>query len=121
MKTSKTVAIAAFLTCALMGLSACGNGKTLIGFDTDLAKKVGEKLGVNVKFQEIVWEQKEIELSSKSIDLIWNGFTITEERKSALSFSIPYMVNKQVVVSKKSQSELMGSTAYKVAVEAGSA
>jgi len=74
-----------------------------------------------VAFQEIVWEQKEIELSSKNIDLIWNGFTITEERQQALSFSIPYMVNKQVVVGKNSQTALSGSTAYKVAVEAGSA
>jgi len=121
MKYTKTVAVSAILSASLMALSACGTTKTLKGFDIDLAKKVGDELGVKVAFQEIVWEQKEIELSSKNIDLIWNGFTITEERQQALSFSIPYMVNKQVVVGKNSQTALSGSTAYKVAVEAGSA
>lgn len=121
MKLTKTLLAVAILSSSVLALSACGKSKTLVGFDTDLAKKVGEELGISVSFQEIVWEQKEIELSSKNIDLIWNGFTITEERKQALSFSMPYMVNKQVVVSKNSQSELIGSTAYKVAVEAGSA
>src|SRR5574344_889320 len=103
MKYTKTVAVSAILSASLMALSACGTTKTLKGFDIDLAKKVGDELGVKVAFQEIVWEQKEIELSSKNIDLIWNGFTITEERQQALSFSIPYMVNKQVVVGKNSQ------------------
>lgn len=121
MKYTKTVAVSAILSASLMALSACGTTKTLKGFDIDLAKKVGDELGVKVAFQEIVWEQKEIELSSKNIDLIWNGFTITEERKQNLAFSIPYMVNKQVVVAKKSVETLDSTASYKVAVEAGSA
>ncbi|MFA6867411.1 MAG: transporter substrate-binding domain-containing protein [Clostridia bacterium] len=73
----------------------------LIGFDTDLAKKVAAKLGLDIEFIEIVWETKEIELRTNKIDLIWNGLTITDERSSSMEMSAPYMKNKQVAVIRK--------------------
>ncbi len=72
----------------------------LIGFETEFAKAVCEKLGVTAKFVEINWDTKEIELNAKSIDCIWNGMTITDERLANMSISVPYMQNKQVMVSK---------------------
>ncbi len=72
----------------------------LIGFETEFAKAVGEKLGLQVEFQVIDWNSKETELASKNIDCIWNGMTITEERAENMQISIPYMENKQVVVVK---------------------
>lgn len=79
---------------SLIGLVSCGSAdEQLIGFDIDLAKAVGENLGVDVRFQEIQWDKKEIELSSDQIDLIWNGLNITEERREAMEISSPYMVN----------------------------
>ena len=75
------------------------------GFDTELAIAVCEKLGVTPEFVEIDWDAKEIELNSKNIDCIWNGFTITEERKENISFTKPYIENKQVVVIKKADAE----------------
>lgn len=72
----------------------------LIGFETEFAKAVCEKLGVKAKFVEINWDSKEIELSGKNIDCIWNGMTITDERIENMSLSVPYMQNKQVMVSK---------------------
>lgn len=65
----------------------------LIGFDTELAKAVCEKLGVEVEFIEINWDSKEIELNSKNIDAIWNGMCITEERKQNMSMSRPYLLS----------------------------
>ena len=75
------------------------NGE-LVGFETEFAKAVGEKLGIEVKFQEIDWNAKETELASKNIDCIWNGMTITPERSENMQISIPYMENKQAVVVK---------------------
>ena len=75
------------------------NGE-LIGFETEFAKAVCEKIGVTPVFQEINWDAKEVELSSKNIDCIWNGMTITEERAENMQISIPYMENKQAVVVK---------------------
>ena len=75
------------------------NGE-LVGFETEFAKAVGAKLGIEIEFQEIDWNSKETELASKNIDCIWNGMTITPERAENMQISIPYMENKQAVVVK---------------------
>ena len=69
-----------------------------IGFDADMARKVAEKLGVQVQFVEIDWDGKIMELDSKSIDVVWNGMTLTDEVKAAMECSVPYCNNAQVVV-----------------------
>lgn len=75
------------------------------GFDTELAEAVCAKLGVTPEFIEIDWDTKEVELNAKNLDCIWNGFTITEERKENISFSKPYIENKQVVVIRKADAQ----------------
>ena len=82
-----------------------------VGFDTDFAKAVCEKLGVEPDFIEINWDTKEVELNAKSIDCIWNGFTITDERKENIEFSKPYIENKQVVVIKQANKDKFTDTA----------
>jgi polar amino acid transport system substrate-binding protein len=72
----------------------------IVGYDVDLAKEVCSRLGVELVLQPIDWNAKEQELNTGEIDCIWNGFTITEERKQALTFSPPYLKNAQVVVVK---------------------
>ncbi len=76
------------------------NDNKLIGFETEFATAVCEKLGVKPKFVEINWNTKEVELQAKSIDCIWNGMTINDERLANMSISVPYMQNKQVMVYK---------------------
>ncbi|WP_010676800.1 amino acid ABC transporter substrate-binding protein [Bacillus timonensis] len=71
----------------------------IVGFDIDYAKAAAEKMGVEVKFQPIDWKTKESELSSGRIDLIWNGYTITDERKEKVLFTKPYLKNAQVIVT----------------------
>ena len=93
------------------------------GFDTELAKMVCEKLGVTPDFVVINWETKEVELNAKTIDCIWNGLTITEERQQNMAITIPYVQNAQVVVMKSGSNytgtaSLIGKT---VCAEAGSA
>lgn len=70
----------------------------IVGFDIDYARAAVEKMGYEVKFQPIDWKAKESELSSGRIDLIWNGYTITDERKEKVLFTKPYLENSQVVV-----------------------
>lgn len=69
-----------------------------IGFDTELAKAVCAELGVKPVFQKIDWTKKFVELESKNIDAIWNGFTVSEERKAETDFSVSYLYNKQIAV-----------------------
>ena len=94
----------------------------LIGFDTELAKAVCEKLGVEVEFIEINWDSKEIELNSKNIDAIWNGMCITEKRKQNMSMSRPYLYNTQAMVMKADkEADIMADIAGKyVVAEQGS-
>ena len=82
----------------------------LIGFDIELAKAVATKLGITVEFKVINWNTKEAELSSKAIDCIWNGMTITDERKAEMEVSIPYMNNKQVAVIRKEDADKYKTT-----------
>lgn len=73
----------------------------LVGFDIDLATAVFDEAGVKVKFQPIEWSMKETELNNGTIDVIWNGYTITPERKEKVAFSNTYLKNEQVLVSLK--------------------
>ena len=74
-----------------------------IGFDIDLANALFEKYGIKVEWQAINWDLKETELKNGNIDLIWNGYSKTEERESVVQFTKQYMVNEQVIVVKKSK------------------
>lgn len=71
----------------------------IVGFDIDLARAAAEYMGVEVQFQPIDWKTKETELSSGRIDLIWNGYTITDERKEKVNFTKPYLENAQVIAT----------------------
>ena len=73
------------------------------GFDIDLANAVFEKYGIKVQWQAINWDLKETELKNGNIDLIWNGYSKTDERESIVQFTKQYMVNEQVIVVKKSK------------------
>ena len=114
-----------FLLLAAVTLAACGNGATadtpktitigmdetfapmgflddnneVVGFDVDLAKETLSRLGYEVEFQSIDWAMKETELNTNNIDLIWNGYTITAERKEKVAFSDAYLQNSQIIVT----------------------
>lgn len=100
------------------------NGE-LTGFDTEFARAVCEKLGVEPEFVVIDWDNKFLELESKSIDCIWNGMTITEEAKLNASVSNAYVKNAQVVVMNKDKAADYKTAEdmkeLKFAAEAGSA
>jgi polar amino acid transport system substrate-binding protein len=88
----------------------------IVGYDVDLAKEVARRIGVELVLQPIDWNAKEQELNTGEIDCIWNGFTITEERKQNLNFTPPYLKNAQVVVVKgnspvQTLKDLTGKTA----------
>ncbi|MEK4701906.1 amino acid ABC transporter substrate-binding protein [Solibacillus sp. FSL R7-0668] len=73
----------------------------IVGFDIDYARAAADQMGVEVEFQPIDWKTKEVELASSRIDLIWNGYTITDERKEKVLFTEPYLENAQVVMTLK--------------------
>ena len=71
-----------------------------IGFDADMATAFAESIGVKPEFVEIDWDNKILELDGKTVDCLWNGMTLTDEVKSAMSTSNAYCNNAQVVIVK---------------------
>ena len=71
------------------------------GFDLDLAKEVCQRNGWTFVPKPIDWAAKDAELNAGTIDCIWNGFTITDERKDQYTWSEPYVQNKQLILVKK--------------------
>ena len=96
-----------------------------IGFDADMAREIGDALGVEVQFTVIEWGNKLLELENKSIDCAWNGMTITDEITNGASATNPYAKNAQVVVVKKDVADQYSTVEslkdLLVAVEDGSA
>ena len=107
------------------------NGNWL-GFDTEFALAVGERLGMEVEFQIIDWGRKFLELQAGTIHAIWNGMTANvvdsvtgRQRYEDVDFTYSYMLNQQAVVIRASRinefmslDDLLGKT---VAAETGSA
>ncbi|MGO5335244.1 transporter substrate-binding domain-containing protein [Bilifractor sp. LCP19S3_H10] len=96
-----------------------------IGFDADLAREVGKDLGVEVKFVEIDWDNKILELDNKSIDVVWNGMTLTDEVTKSMACTNAYLNNAQVVVVPEDKADKYQTVDslkdLSFAVEAGSA
>lgn len=94
----------------------------IVGFDIDIAKAVCEKLGMEMKLQQISWASKEQELNSGNIDCIWNGFAYTEERAATMTLTENYIKGENYFILKNkdvanSQEDLRGK---KIGVQSGS-
>ena len=96
-----------------------------VGFDADISKKVAESLGVDVEFVEIDWDNKILELDNKSIDVVWNGMTLTPEVTNSMECTKAYLNNAQVVVVSKDKADSVktaeDAAELSFAVESGSA
>lgn len=103
-----------------------GDGEDAVfkGFDIDLAKAVVDYLNttytaeIKIEFIEIDWNSKEALLENGTIDLVWNGMTITPEREAGMSISVPYLANKQVAVIAKADNDKYKSANYDEFVKA---
>lgn len=100
-------------------------GDEFTGFDTEFAKAVCEKIGMEPEFVEINWDTKFVTLDSNKIDCIWNGMTISDEVKENCDVSKAYVKNAQVVVMNKDviddYKDVESLKSLKFVAEAGSA
>ena len=70
----------------------------LVGYDIDMAREAARRMGMEADFKPIDWSAEEAELNGRRVDALWNGMTITEERKKNVAFTRPYMENHQIIV-----------------------
>ncbi|MBQ7003570.1 MAG: amino acid ABC transporter substrate-binding protein [Oscillospiraceae bacterium] len=94
----------------------------IVGFDIDLAKEVCKRMEIELELYGVNWETKELDLNAGTIDCIWNGLSVSDERKQVMLMSTPYMNNEMVFVVNgdseiASQADLSGMT---IAVQNGS-
>lgn len=94
----------------------------IVGFDIDLAKEAAKRMGVEVKFQPVIWDSAVAELNNGNIDVIWNGLSITPERQKQIAFTKPYLADKQIIVVKKGSTiaDKKGLAGRKVGIQAAS-
>lgn len=102
----------------------------LVGFDTELATKMFEELGYEVRFKLIEWNNKYSELNGGTIDCIWNGFTANTSdddgvaRNQKVDFSYYYMTNAQCIVRRTQDTDISsveGFNGKTIAFESSSA
>ena len=89
----------------------------LVGYDVDVAKAVGEKLGVRVEFVETPWDSIFAALEANRFDVVANQVTINPERQGKYDLSQPYTVGEGVIVTRandnsiKTLADIKGKTA----------
>ncbi|MFD0845293.1 transporter substrate-binding domain-containing protein [Streptococcus saliviloxodontae] len=80
------------------------NGKdTVVGADVEIAKAIGEELGVKVKFSTMSFNNVLASVKSGKADIAISGISATEERQKVYDFSETYYESKSVLIVQKSQ------------------
>lgn len=81
-------------------------GSELTGYDVEVIKAVGEKMGVEVKFQQTQWDAIFAGLDAGRFDVIANQVAINPEREAKYLFSEPYTVSTGVIVTKSDNTDI---------------
>ncbi len=89
----------------------------LVGYDVDVARAVGDKIGVRVEFVETPWDSIFAALEANRFDVVANEVTISPERQAKYDLSQPYSIGEGVIVTRaddnsiKSLADLKGKVA----------
>lgn len=78
----------------------------LVGYDVDVARAVGDKLGVRVEFVETPWDSIFAALEANRFDVVANEVTITPERQAKYDLSQPYSIGEGVIVTRASDNSI---------------
>lgn len=78
-----------------------GGKGNVVGADIELAKKLAEKMGVELEIKTIDFDALIPALQSGKVDVVITGMSPTEERKKNIDFSDIYFQGKNGVIVKK--------------------
>jgi len=84
------------------------NTGDMVGFDVDVAKKMGELLNLDVQFENPAWETIPAGLQQGKYDVSIGSMTITPERQKVLDFTDPYYYTSGQVFVKKGGEQITG-------------
>ena len=72
---------------------------TVVGFDIDLINAVAAEMGLKTKFQPLGFDSIVIAVKNKQVNLGMSSFTVTEERKQSVDFTLPYYKSGSFVIT----------------------
>ena len=78
----------------------------LTGYDVEVAKAIGEKMGVEVEFSEITWEGLLASLDNGTVDLVLNQVSVTDEREEKYDFTDPYLYSYIALITTGDNTEI---------------
>ena len=77
-----------------------GTKEYAAGYDIEIAKRVAEELGLELKVKKMEWDGLLPALQTNVIDAIIAGMSPTAERKESIDFTSNYYTSKFVIVTK---------------------
>lgn len=78
----------------------------IVGFDIDLVKAIGNKLGMDVVIKDMSFDGLIPALETNKVDIVIAGMTATDERKIAVNFSNPYYTANQIIILKDDNKDI---------------
>ena len=70
----------------------------IVGFDVDVVNAICAKINCKAEFVTTGWDGIFAALDQGSFDLVASGVSITDERKKAMDFTEPYIINGQAIL-----------------------
>lgn len=96
-------------------------GQEVVGIDAEMAAAVAEKLGMELKIEDMAFDSLIPALSSGKVDIVAAGMTVTEDRLKNVNFSDSYATATQAIIVKEG-SEIASAddlTGKKIGVQLG--
>ena len=73
-------------------------GDEIVGIDADIAKAVADKLGLELKIEDMEFDSIITAVQTGKADMGLAGMTVSDERKESVNFSDTYATGVQVVI-----------------------
>jgi len=75
------------------------------GLDIDLINAIAEEMGVTVEISQMGFDSIIGAVKAGQVDIGVSGFTVTEERKESVDFTVTYFTGGQVIIAKQAGME----------------
>lgn len=67
-----------------------GRDKHLVGFEIDLAKEIGRRMGAEIEIRDMPFDRLLDAVAGKQVDMAIGAITVTEQREKQVAFSDSY-------------------------------
>lgn len=81
-------------------------GTEIVGFDIEISEKIAEKLGRELKIEDMEFEGLIAALESGKVEFIAAGMTKTEDKAKQVDFSDAYFTSSQLITVRADETEI---------------